>query len=327
MRDEHLLAAVFDTPWAILPSKLRAIQAVVLRHAAGVRLAQAQLDALVEAATRRPPAPNGGAVAVLPVMGVISQRMNMMSAFSGGTSTEQLGAAFQQAIADPQVGAVVLEIDSPGGSVFGVQELWDQIYAARGRKPIVAVANSLAASAAYYIASAADEIAVTPSGEVGSIGVIATHVDESQALANEGLSVSFVTAGKYKAEGNSAEPLGDEARAFLQKRVDEYYAMFVNSVAKGRGVSSADVRGGFGQGRVVGARDAKAMGMVDRIETLDQTINRLAGRGQSGRIGATAGEWIEGVSVEGAWDGGDLPDIAADLDFYEERIAALRAAR
>lgn len=354
MRDEHILSAVFAQPWAILPAKLQAMQAVVLRHLSGVRLSAEQLQDVIEAAARPRPLTQpagGGTVAILPVMGVISQRMNMLSAFSGGTSTEQLGREFGAIIADPTISAVVLDVDSPGGSVFGVQELWDQIYAARGSKPIVAVANSMAASAAYYIASAADEIVVTPSGEVGAIGVIATHYDESQLLSNEGVKVSFITAGKYKAEGNSAEPLDDEARAYMQQRVNDYYGMFVNSVAKGRGVSAAQVRSGMGQGRMLGAKDAKAAGMVDRVETLDQTITRLLGRGAApslGRPGALAleagaatdfnGTWVEtsGTNPGGYTVTFTLPADATEpptdddgeeaLRAYEEQLARLRGA-
>jgi len=178
-------------------------------------------------------------------------------------------------IADDNVGAIVLEIDSPGGSVFGIQELWDTIFSARGEKKVVAVANSYAASAAYYIASAAEEVVVTPSGAVGSIGVLTAHADMSKKLAEEGIDVTLISAGKFKTEGNQFEPLSAEGRDAMQDMVDGYYSAFVNAVAKGRDVKAADVRGGFGEGRVVTAANAKSEGMVDRVETLDSTIARL----------------------------------------------------
>lgn len=276
MRDAHILAAVFDAPWMITETKKRAIEAVALRHAAGIRLSTEQITALVDAVARPAAvAQQNGAIAVMSVMGVIAQRMNLMSAFSGGTSTEQMGREFDALVADPQISAIVLNIDSPGGSVFGVPELADKIFKARGSKPIVAVSNSEMASAAYYLGSQADQVVATPSSLTGSIGVIASHVDESELLANEGVKVTYISAGKYKAEGNPAEPLNDEARGALQHIVDQYYGQFVAAVARGRGVSATDVRNGFGQGRVLTARDALRAGMVDRIATLDEVISDL----------------------------------------------------
>ena len=208
--------------------------------------------------------------------GTIVQRADLFTEMSGGTSTERLSATFAQAVADPSVGSILLRIDSPGGGVYGVAEMADQIFKARGKKPIVAVADSMAASAAYWIASAADEIVVTPGGEVGSIGVFAAHEDISRHLDAEGVGVTLISAGKYKVEGSPFEPLGEEARAALQSRVNDYYSLFVRAVAKGRGVSVDDVRGGFGEGRVVGAQQAVKLGMADRVDTYDATVARLA---------------------------------------------------
>ena len=212
---------------------------------------------------------------MLPLTGVIMHRANMFSEFSGGTSTEKFTAAFRQLVADPMIKAIVLDVDSPGGTVAGVEELASEIFKAREQKPIYAVANALAASAAYWIASSATELIVTPSGLVGSIGVYAAHQDISEFAKQAGVKVTLVSAGKYKTEGNEFEPLSDEARAALQARVDEYYGMFVKAVARNRGVSPSDVRGGFGEGRVVGAKQAVALGMADRVATLDETLARL----------------------------------------------------
>jgi signal peptide peptidase SppA len=138
------------------------------------------------------------------------------------TANTPFAAAFRQALADPSIGGIVISVDSPGGSVYGVPELVAEIYRARGQKPVVAVADSMAASAAYWIACQAEQVYVTPGGEVGSIGVLTAHADMSQALANEGVSVSVISAGRYKAEASPYAPLTDEARAAIQARVDEY---------------------------------------------------------------------------------------------------------
>ena len=321
MRDEHILAALFGEPWAILPAKLRAMQEVAIRHLRSERITAEAIDAIVAAAARPRPV-SGGAVAVIPVFGVIAQRMNLMSAFSGGTSTEALGRQIQQAVSDPDVSAIVLNVDSPGGSVFGVAELADALFQARGQKPIVAVANSLMASAAYWIASQADEIVATPGGQAGSIGVIAMHEDWSKAEEQEGVGVTLVTAGKHKGEMHPHAPLSDEDRAALQAGVDSYYAMFVKAVARGRGVQAAAVRSGYGEGRVLGAVEAKAAGLVDRIATLDETIARLAGGGR--RSGARAED--EAVTVTLAVEETEIAAAVEAPAFDPARLARMKLA-
>jgi len=282
---ENVLNLVFAEPWAITPEYMAIIRGVVLRRASGVQMAQDEIDAAVGPRRSAQPA-RSGSVAVLPLYGPMAQRMNLMSEVSGGTSTQQFGAMFTQAMADPNVGSIVIDLDSPGGSVFGIQELWDTMMSHRGRKPVTAVANSMAASAAYWIATAADSISVTPGGAVGSIGVIMEHTDISAALETAGVKTTLISAGKRKAMGNQFEPLSEESLGELQAKVDAYYAMFTNAVAKGRGVPSATVRNGYGEGDVVLAQEAKRLGMVDRIETLDQAIGRMMGQGQ--RAGARA---------------------------------------
>src|SRR6202043_3845971 len=128
----------------------------------------------------------------------------------------RLASTIRQAAADPSIAAIVLDVDSPGGQGYGIEELGNAIYEARAAKPIAAVANSLAASAAYWAASQATEFYAAPGAEVGSIGVYTMHVDYSEALKKEGISVSYISAGRYKVEGNPYAPLDDAARAAVQ---------------------------------------------------------------------------------------------------------------
>jgi signal peptide peptidase SppA len=276
-RYSHIVNAVVNQPWAIVPDKLALIVDLLRFYAAGNKFSAEEVQERIGAAAR-PSARISGAVGVLPLYGVISHRQGLMSDTSGGTSVEGFTKQFRVMLADPQVGAIVLDVDSPGGAVDGVDELSAEIYRARGAKPIVAVANSLAASAAYWIATAADELVVTPSGEVGSVGVIAAHEDVSKFQESEGVKTTLISAGKYKSEGNAYEPLTPEAKDYLQSRVDDYYNLFTATVARNRGVGVQAVRDGYGEGRVVGAKKAKADGMVDRIDTLDATIERLMKR-------------------------------------------------
>lgn len=277
-----------EHPWAILETTLSSILEVLQLRAEGRMFTDDEIQARIGAAAPAPARRQVGVVAVLPVFGVIAHRMNLMTAMSGGMSTEQLAGAVRQAVNDPGVSAIILDVDSPGGSVFGVQELGDVIFEARGSKPIVAVANARAASAAYWIASQADELLVTPSGEVGAIGAFAVHVDRSKQAEMLGLKHTLISAGKFKADTSDLAPLDDAARADMQRRVDLYYSAFVKAVARGRGVTPADVRDGFGEGRMVAASDAARMGMVDGIRTMDDVIDQLAGGAKSVTGGARA---------------------------------------
>jgi signal peptide peptidase SppA len=175
-----------------------------------------------------------------------------------------------------------------------VDELATEIRQARGKKPIVAVANSLMASAAYWICCSADEVVCTPNGQVGSIGVLVLHVDQSAANEIDGLKPTIISAGKYKSELNPHAPLEPEARSYLQSSVDDYYGAFTGAVAAGRHVSRDRVQSGYGQGRVLGARQALSVGLIDRIATLDATIQRLLT--PQGR--ATVGRKAEADEVE-----------------------------
>jgi HK97 family phage major capsid protein len=307
-RSDRIVRAFCATPWAIMPEKLEAIVEFLTLRAAGTRFTAEEVQARIGDG-RKDPAASPTGIAVLSLYGVISHRIEMVNDMSGpgGTSTEKFGQQFDAAMADPSISAIVLNVDSPGGSVAGVEELAAKIAAARGKKPIVAAVNSLAASAAYWIASAADEIAVTPSGLVGSIGVFTVHLDASAADEQAGLHFTVVSAGKYKTEGNEYEPLSEDARAAMQEMVDDYYGAFVRGVAKNRGVSAEDVRGGYGQGRVITSRKAVQMGMADRVATLEQVIAKLGGRAGAtvrattvsapAQLAAAAGEVLRGIQV------------------------------
>lgn len=316
----HVVRAVLERPWAILPSTLATIVDIVRMRADGGRLTPADIQARLEAARSEQGPRNGrqrGNVAVIPVYGVLSPRANLMSQTSGGTSVESLRSMFREALADNDVDAIVLDVDSPGGQVDGIPELAAEIRSARGQKPILANANTMAASAAYWLASQADEVSITPSGVVGSIGVVAAHVDQSEADRMEGIKTTFVYQGKRKVEGNAHEPLGEEARAAIQTDVDAFYSMFVRDVARGRRTASDNVRSdAWGAGATVMAEPALASGMVDRIETLEETVRR-AGRlaVQQARSAAAAGLWEPGAAamiaeaVEQTRDDAPLDDV------------------
>lgn len=281
MRYEHIVAAVMAMPWAIDPESLAwaAIQDVLAIRASGGHLTDEEINARIEAASNGPRGGERreGAVISIPVYGVIHPRAHMLARTSGGgVSAEAIGATFAAAVRDPDITGIVLDIDSPGGNVEGIHELAEQIRAARGTKPIVAVANHAAASAAYWFATAADEVVVAPSGQVGSIGIISAHEDVSEQAAREGVKTTLITSSRFKAEGNPFAPLSDEARGERQAKVDAFHRMFESDVAKGRGVPVDRVRSGFGEGRTLLAKPALDAGMVDRVDTFENTIRRVA---------------------------------------------------
>jgi signal peptide peptidase SppA len=316
----HILSAVASEIWALQPEKLRAMIGFLdLKSRGGAAdpdvLARIQADA-VHASTRAQnvSASSGGAVAVLPLYGMIMQRGNMMGDISGprGTSLEQFTASFRQAVNDPAVSAIVLDIDSPGGTVSGVPELANEILSARksSGKKIIAVSNSLCASAAYWIASACTEIVVSPSSLTGSIGVYSAHEDVSKALEQEGVSVTLITYGAHKVDGTSFSPLSDGARAEMQAMVDYVGQMFDKAVAKGRRVKPEDVAAKFGQGKVFNAQKAVSSGMADSIGTLDGVLARFGvSRSPSGQAGAssrmTGSDFGSGIQAAAVADGGD----------------------
>lgn len=310
-RYPRVMRAILDSPWAIIPSKLATIMDVIQFRADGNRLTDVEIrervgeadapepflafadaDGKVERvpyeAAARSGRPGSGAVAVLPLFGTIFSRASLFSDFSGGTTAQGFQQMFGQAVNDPEVGSILIEVDSPGGTVEMIPETAAMIRSARGSKPIVAIANTLAGSAAYYLAAQADEIVATPSSMLGSIGVIGFHTDTSERDAKAGIKTTAIFAGKYKSEGWPFEPLSDEAKAARQGIVNQLYDQFVNDVAKGRGVKASVVREDFGEGRVMTAKDAVTSGMADRVDTFDATVARLARGGATARPASAA---------------------------------------
>jgi signal peptide peptidase SppA len=267
---EHVLSFAIEQPWAVTPTMLSVI-AQVLGHR--IVLGPRANDATV--VTRAPAAPSvGNGVMVLPLHGVLAPRMNLMSDISGGATFEEATNLLRSGVADRSVGTIVLDIDSPGGSVAGATEFAAEVLRAREVKHVIAHAHYEMASAAYWVGACAEEIVASPSAMVGSIGVYSIHEDLSQALEQLGVKLTYISAGKYKVDGNDTEPLSDTARARLQAVVDEAYGRFVTDVATGRRTTTDAIKNGYGQGSVVTASEAKALGMVDRIDTLDSTIAR-----------------------------------------------------
>ena len=273
---ERILAEVYTSLWCVRLDKLTAIVDVIRQRAGGIHADATSLEAFAADSRRRASSRQVGAIAVLPITGAIVHRGNMFTEASGTASSDVLGKQFDSLVANPDVGTIVLDIDSPGGQAAGTPELAAKIAGARGSKPIIAHVNTEAASAAYWIATAADEIVCTSSGEVGSIGCYAVHVDRSKQNEMLGVVPTYISYGDYKIEGHPDAPIDGEALSYVQANVDRIGKQFEGDVAKYRGVSLSTVREQWGQGRMVDATRAKSLGMIDKIGTLEETIARIS---------------------------------------------------
>ncbi len=287
MKYSHVVGYVSSQLWAIYPPKLDELMAVLAFRAAGHAFTAEEIQARIGGGSGSGAASQNGTIAIIPVRGVIANRMGSMDDTSGGTSCERIGAMIDQVAADPSVSAILYDFDTPGGTVPGLQALADKMFALRGVKKQVAMVSGMCASAGYWLASQCDEIVSDVNGDTGSIGVRWTpHADMSAALAKEGIVVTEIYAGKYKIEGTLTQPLSAETKAFKQAQADTVYEQFKKAVARGRGTTPAAVEAGYGEGRVLMAKDAKAAGLIDRIGTMDQTLSRLMGRSSGGGMRA-----------------------------------------
>jgi len=262
--------------WAIRESTLDVMVEILRMRAAGIELTKEEIQARIGAGPQRSTTRHG-AVGVMNLHGVISPRINTMTAISGGTSLDVWLQQFRQLRDDPEVASIAIDADTPGGNVQGLIEAGEEIYKAREVKPVVGIVRHLAASAGLWLISACSEIVCTPSGEIGSLGCYMIHEDWSKANEMLGVKPTYIAYGKYKTEGNFDNPMDEEALEYALTQVAKIGQKFEKTVAKYRGLSVSKVRNDFGQGRLLMADDALAAGMVDRIATFEDTIARLSG--------------------------------------------------
>jgi signal peptide peptidase SppA len=275
MRVEHVLSFALSHPWAVMPEMLGVIADILARRIAGVETSRADIEAAL-VNRKNLPQPRAGSVAILPVYGVLAPRMNLMSEMSGGMSYDKLTSQLREAVANKAIRTVILDVDSPGGSVAGNAEFAAEIMRARTKKPIVAVAQYTMGSAAYHLGAAATEIVAAPSARVGSIGTYMIHDDLSAAMEKLGVKRTFISAGDGKVDGNETGPPSDAFLSRSKTMVDEAYGQFVGNVVKGRGAgTTADMVRHEWKAHVYGAAEALSLGMIDRIATLDETVARI----------------------------------------------------
>ena len=297
----HLSSRVFNTPLLMHPGKLDAILAGIgdrllgqhIQLPPGLATAAANLlPADMFATTSATPHNDGymvaDGVAVISAMGALVHRSRFDSAdCSSFLGYDELAAKLESAHADPAVHAILQVYDSPGGEVSGAFEYADRVLAMRGKKPMWAIADSMAASAAYLGGSAFEQLSVSATGYVGSIGVVMRHVDMSQRLKNEGITITDIFAGDRKVDGNAHQPLPPEVLARLQDEVNALYELFVQAVVRQTDLSAAAVRAT--QADIYRGQTAVNKGLAARVATTDQLIQELAAlRARSYPAGPTA---------------------------------------
>jgi len=340
MKYATVIEKAYSTPWLILPSKAAEIRSFLESKAA-------DLEVEFEATEK----PKGirvfGETAIIPMQGVIFPKANLMMNISGGTSAEIFRSQVRAAARDQKVKSILLDVDTPGGSVLGIEEAAQAVREARDFKPVLAsVNNGIMASAGYWIGSQASRIMAGPSTAVGSIGVILIHREFSEMDKRSGVKATVMTSSKRKGIGNPYEPLSKDDQKFLEGELAKIHDRFVSAVAQGRGVSEEIVRRDFGQGAMVQADDALKVGMIDAIQDFDSTLhgveqtNITAAR--VGRIGTKRD--FEGflrdsgfsreraVWLAGAWDDHQRESGELDTELkalieerFREGLARLRA--
>lgn len=265
----HLASRLYGTPLLIARPKLDVILSVL-----GSRIGLPDLDMAMPLPTPRQSATSGHAgIAVIPVVGTLVRRSMGIEAASGLMSYGEIEARLDAALADPQVAGILLDLDSPGGEASGVFELAERIRAACTIKPIWAHANDAAYSAAFAIAAACQRLTLSQTAGVGSIGVIALHVDQSVKDAKDGLNYTAVFAGSHKNDFSPHEPLTPQATTALQTEVDRLYDIFVNQVGQMRGIDPDAVRAT--EAGLFYAEQAVAAGLADAVMPFEQVMTEF----------------------------------------------------
>jgi len=269
---------IINGPWAITPEMLNEIRSIYAKHLRGEKINIKD----IEAQTGKPMNKNEQGyevinnTAVIPIEGVIAKKMNLFSQISGGAAAQLIERDIKNALSDPLVNKIILYIDSPGGTIDGTFELANFIFESRGKKPIIAFTDGMMLSAAYAIGASADKVFISgDTASVGSIGVVAAHEDISKLEEKIGIKTTEIYSGKYKRITSQYAPLSDEGRKTIQDEVDYLFSIFVNDIAKFRGVSSEEVitRMSTEVKKYFTGKESISAGLVDGVSTLDKLIN------------------------------------------------------
>jgi signal peptide peptidase SppA len=270
-----------------------------------------------------------GNVGVITVRGPLVNTENIFTSIFGVSTYPAIREALIFAAQDPEVSKVLLDIESPGGAVSGVNDTAKLVKRVDGIKPVTVFSDSTLASAAYWIASGARKINVGETAIVGSIGVIATMASQHEALKKEGVQVQVVRAGKNKALGHPAEPISDKAIAQVQERVDAMYGVFTNTVAANRAALPIAKKGTWAEGNEFMGADAVSAGLADKVSTFDETHASLVESVDTSRAHNNNADKTRGMQMKprATLDPQLAALIQAGAQLNEEQKAQVEAVR
>jgi len=263
------LTTIQDRLWAVHPAKLQEIDKAISALISG-QTNRERFHCLEIGAQEKPSVPKE--IAVIDITGTISKRANLITNWSGGVSTQLIKKQISEALNDPAVRAIMLNIDSPGGTVDGVDDLSTFIRESRKKKPITAYVDGMMASAAYWIGSASERIIASKTSMIGSIGVAVMHYDLSGMDAKQGIVRTEIYSGRYKRIASNTGPLTEEARSYLQELVDKTLEIFLNAVALNRNMSFEQALAASGESRIFMAQDALSSNLIDHVGTFAQAV-------------------------------------------------------
>lgn len=317
--------SVFDLAarqvWAIEESWLQVILEIASREGEGPEAVAARLGRPLQ--NTRTVAIRDG-VAVVPIVGPIFRRANMLTEVSGATSTEMLARDFRTALDDPTVKAIMLDVDSPGGEANGVNEVAEMIHAARGQKPIVAYASGSAASGAYWLASAADEIVIDPTARLGSIGVVAAYRDTRGRDEKAGVrQIEFVSS---QSPHKRPDLESDEGRKQIQAEIDAIADVFVSAIARNRDAEVSTVLSDFGRGGVKIGKAAVDARLADRTGSFESVLAELAAYDpMTGQAKKKRRRMMAAKKTEPATDASEKTELVTDEETIARLVGAAKA--
>lgn len=283
----HIADRVLNRPLLITPEKASVILQVLsgrigMGATEASRFEGAPVSIDTNGNAQRVPFNVKDGVGIITITGSLVNRGAWIGANSGLTSYEGIQHQLKTAAAMPGIHAVLLDIQSPGGEAVGAFETAALVRELSAQKRTVAMVNGMAASAAYAIASGADEIVTIETGVSGSIGVVLLHADYSEYLANEGIKPTLIFAGAHKVDGNPYQPLTDAVRSDLQSEVDAFYQSFLKTVASGRGSRLNIDMARATEARALIGQAAVDAGLADTVGTFESVLSDLS-RAQGGR--------------------------------------------
>lgn len=269
-----LAERIFNHPWLINPASMNTVLSILSAHIGKEIPIKGKLLALPSSIGSRPGISNSAGIAVIPITGILTYRDDgFIDWLFGDTTYENIRSQFQSALADPNITAIVFDVDSPGGEVSGCFDLCDEIYNARGIKPTYSIINERADSAAYAIASSAEKIFIPRTGHLGSIGAIMEHRDQSKMDEQDGIKYTPIYAGAHKNDFDPHLPLSTEAQQIAQDIVNSTYDLFVKTVARNRGITPQAVR--ETEAALYYGKNAVDIGLADAVAPWTKAISEI----------------------------------------------------